>query len=110
MSKANDLVLPGEHSHSDRPNWRPAETVEEYLSNIAEGLERYSVERMTKMLGLNRTQAWRTGEPQANLSELFRPVFGAAHAALLDLGSRAAKIIEQWINDGNAPLNDFIYA
>ena len=59
MSKANDLVLPGEHSHSDRPNWRPAETVEEYLSNIAEGLERYSVERMTKMLGLNRTQAWR---------------------------------------------------
>ena len=30
---------PGSHPHSDRPNWRPAETVEEYLNNVREGLE-----------------------------------------------------------------------
>jgi hypothetical protein len=32
-------MLPGEHTRSDRPNWRPAETVEEYLFNVGEGLE-----------------------------------------------------------------------
>jgi hypothetical protein len=34
----NDTMLPGEHSHSDRPNWRPAETADDYFSNCKEGL------------------------------------------------------------------------
>jgi hypothetical protein len=54
-----DTVLPGVHPHSDRPNWRPAETLDEYLFNVREDLERHSVERLTKLLGLQRTQAWR---------------------------------------------------
>ena len=54
---ATDNMLPGEHPHSDRPNWQPAETVEDYFFNIREGLEKYSVERLTKLLGLNRTLA-----------------------------------------------------
>jgi hypothetical protein len=54
-----DTMLPREHPHSDRPNWRPAETVEEYLFNVREGLERSSVERLTKLLGMGRMMSWR---------------------------------------------------
>ena len=44
-------VLPGEHPHSDRRNWRRAETPEEYLANCREGLERYSDKRFAQILG-----------------------------------------------------------
>ena len=50
---------PGSHPHSDRPNWRPAETAEEYLRNCDEGLEAYSERRMAKLLGVSRTALWR---------------------------------------------------
>ncbi len=50
---------PGSHPHSDRPNWRPAETAKEYVSNCQEGLEAYSERRMAKMLGVSRARLWR---------------------------------------------------
>jgi len=54
-----DQCSPGSHPHSDRPNWRPAETAEEYQRNCAEGLEAYSERRMAKLLGISRALAWR---------------------------------------------------
>src|SRR6476660_201607 len=50
---------PGSHPHSDRPNWRPTETAEEFLLNCREGLETYSDRRMAKLLGMSRVHLWR---------------------------------------------------
>jgi hypothetical protein len=50
---------PGSHPHSDRPNWRPAETFDEYLSNCRDGLEKFSERRAAKLLGVPRAQLWR---------------------------------------------------
>ena len=38
---------PESRPHSDRPNWQPAQTAEDYLRNIDDGLEDYSERRMT---------------------------------------------------------------
>ena len=50
---------PGSHPHSDRPNWQPAETANDYLRNCDEGLEAYSDRRMAKLLGVSRASFWR---------------------------------------------------
>jgi len=51
---------PGSHPHADRPNWRPAETFDEYMANCREGLEEYSERRAAKLMGVSRTALWRT--------------------------------------------------
>ncbi len=58
MRKA-DTGSPGSHPHSDRPNWQPAETVDEYVRNCQEGLETYSERRMAKLFGISRARLWR---------------------------------------------------
>jgi hypothetical protein len=50
---------PGSHSHSDRLNWCPAETVEQYVQNCRDGLERHSDRRLAKLLGISRAALWR---------------------------------------------------
>jgi hypothetical protein len=50
---------PGSHPHSDRPNWRPAHTIDEYLANCREGAEDYSDRRAAKLLGISRAELWR---------------------------------------------------
>jgi hypothetical protein len=50
---------PGSHPHSDRPNWRPAETIEEYAQNCKEGLEQFSDRRAAKLLGWPRIMVYR---------------------------------------------------
>jgi hypothetical protein len=50
---------PGSHPHSDRPNWQPATTIDDYARNCAEGLEKYSERRMVKLMGVSRAGAWR---------------------------------------------------
>ena len=50
---------PGSHSHSDRPNWQPAETADDYLRNCQDGLQAYSDRRMAKLLGWSRAHLWR---------------------------------------------------
>jgi hypothetical protein len=50
---------PGSHPHSDRPNWRAAETAEDYLHNCDEDLEVYSDRRMAKLFGISRAKLWR---------------------------------------------------
>jgi hypothetical protein len=127
-------MLPGEHPHSDRPNWRPAETLEEYLLNVREGLEKHSVERLTKLLGMGRTHSWRARQmgyiPDGLFERLLKArVGGTKQLAQIGLafrrdegnrpaeielcphcgevvrvrwlvGTKARKVIQQWIDDG----------
>jgi hypothetical protein len=71
MSKANDLVLSREHPHSDRPNWKQAETADEYLTNCRERLEDYSDKRFCELMGWTRIRSWRV----RMLSEIPEPLF-----------------------------------
>src|SRR5262245_12389680 len=50
---------PGSHPHSDRPNWRPPETKEDYLRNIEEGLEQFSERRLAALVGVSRMRLYR---------------------------------------------------
>lgn len=50
---------PGGHPHTDRPNWRPAETVDEYLENCEAGLEEFSERRLAKLWGVPRVELQR---------------------------------------------------
>jgi hypothetical protein len=50
---------PGSHPHSDRPNWRPAETIDEYVANCRDGLEQYSDRHAAKLLGVPRVHVYR---------------------------------------------------
>jgi hypothetical protein len=127
-------LLPGEHPHSDRPNWRPAESVEEYFRNVEEGLEKASVERLTKLLGIGRMMSWRARQiaeiPDGLFDRLLNGgVLGIKQLAQIGLalrrgdgnqpaeiehcphcgeivrvrwlvGTKARKIIQQWIDDG----------
>jgi hypothetical protein len=88
-------MLPGEHPHSDRPNWRPAETVEEYLHNIREGLENHSIERMTKLLDINRTLGWRARQ----MTYIPEALFG--RLAKAGIATRQLAQIGQVFRDGN---------
>lgn len=50
---------PGSHPHSDRPNWQPADTIGDYLTNCREGLENFSERRAAKLFGVSRAELWR---------------------------------------------------
>jgi len=50
---------PGSHPHADRPNWRPAETLTDYLRNVEEGLEAPSDRRLAKLIGISRIKLYR---------------------------------------------------
>lgn len=54
----SEAGYPSSHPHADRPNWRPAETGDDYLRNCQEGLEQYSERRMASLLGLPRMKLW----------------------------------------------------
>jgi hypothetical protein len=44
----------GSNPHSDRPNWQPADNIDDYLRNCTEGLETYTDSRAAKLLGWTR--------------------------------------------------------
>jgi hypothetical protein len=70
----DDARLPGEppqNPHADRPNWKPAETPDEYLTNCREGLELYSERRMAKLLGCSRIDVWRMRQMAELPDDLF---------------------------------------
>ena len=69
---------PGSHSHSDRPNWLPAETADDYLRNCDDGLEAYSDRRMAKLLGVSRTALWRWKLMAKIPEELFKRLLARA--------------------------------
>jgi hypothetical protein len=65
---------PGGHPHSDQPNWRPADTIVDYLANCREGLEEYSDRKAAKLWGISRAELWRwklIGELPEDLFEAF---------------------------------------
>jgi hypothetical protein len=104
MSCASEKMLPGEHPHSDRPNWRPAETIEEYLRNIEEGLEKPSIERLTKLAGLNRTLAWRARQMAHIPAGLFdRLIRGGLRAGLHGTKQLAQIGLAYRRGEGNQP-------
>ncbi len=59
MKRRQGNGSPGSHPHSDRPNWQPAETFDDYLQNCREGLETYSERRAAKLLGVSRMVLYR---------------------------------------------------
>jgi hypothetical protein len=61
----------GGNPHADRPNWRPAETIDEYMSNCREGLEDYSDRRAAKLVGMTRIQLYRAKLVAKLPNELF---------------------------------------
>ncbi|NIA67574.1 hypothetical protein HBA54_03125 [Pelagibius litoralis] len=50
---------PGSHPHSNRPNWQVAETADDYIRNVQDGLEPYSERRLAKLLGVSRMAVYR---------------------------------------------------
>ena len=69
---------PGSHPHSDRPNWQPADSAEEYMRNCREGLEEYSERRMAKLLGMSRMHLWRAKLMAQIPDELFERLLAKA--------------------------------
>lgn len=59
MKNSDKGGSPGSHSHSDQPNWRPADNMDDYLRNCREGLEVYSERHLAKLLGMTRAMVWR---------------------------------------------------
>jgi hypothetical protein len=90
----NQTWPPGSHPHSDRPNWRPAPTVEEYIANCREGLEAYSERRVAKLLNCPRVHIWRAKMLASIPEELFELLLEAGIA-----GRELAKI-GQLISEG----------
>jgi hypothetical protein len=89
---------PGSHPHIDRPNWRPATTIDEYVANCSDGLEQFSQRHAAKLLGWPRIAVWRAmliAEIPADLfehllnSEIQSPRALAAIALALRVGNSA---------------------
>ena len=49
MTSDETTCSPGSNPHADRPNWRPPETIGEYVSNCQENLEVYTDRRFAKL-------------------------------------------------------------
>src|SRR5262245_15194500 len=62
---------PPANPHADRPNWRPATTLEEYLANVAAGLEQPSTRRLAKLAGVPRIAVYRWRAAAALPEDLF---------------------------------------
>ena len=80
MSLTNDEKQPGSpgsHPHSDQRNWRPAESVEDYFHNVAEGLESFSERRLATLLGVSRAELWRAKQIAALPEDLFEELLAA---------------------------------
>jgi hypothetical protein len=56
---ADDPDCPPGSTPFDGRNWRPAETIDEYLRNCREGLETFSESRAANLMGVPRAHLWR---------------------------------------------------
>jgi hypothetical protein len=86
---------PGSHPHTDQPNWRPADTYEEYIVNCREGLETYSERRVAKLLGMSRIHLWRAHMMAAIPDDLFELLMVAGRRNPRILSSKALASIGQ---------------
>ncbi len=93
---------PGSHPHSDRPNWQPAETANDYLRNCQEGLESYSDRRMAKLLGWSRAHLWRAKLMAEIPEELFERLLARSdHAPSTKELANVARAL-----NGHGPTHD----
>ena len=99
---AFDQRSPGSHPHSHRPNWQPAETVEEYLRNCQDGLETYSEHRMAKLMGGSRVWLWRAKMMAEIPEDLFNTLLDAADKARKPISQKQLAIIGQVFSGGTA--------
>jgi hypothetical protein len=94
---------PGSHPHSDRPNWRRAETIDEYLTNCREGLEEYSERGMAKLLGMSRIQLWRAKQ-MVNIPEplLDRLLAETRRSRRRGISTKALAGVGEWLAGADA--------
>ena len=92
---------PGSHEHADRPNWRPARTVDDYLRHCRDGLEEYSERRLAKLMGEARMRLWQfrmlAEIPEDLFERLLRDGNKPSTKALAQIGATLS---------GNAPAKD----
>jgi hypothetical protein len=96
-----DTCSPGSHPHLDRPNWRPAETADEYFQNCREGLERYSERHLAKLLGMSRAELWRCRMIAALPDDLFEYLLSECGRRGIKLSSKAMAQISLALQTGN---------
>src|SRR5215472_13547474 len=89
---------PGGHPHSDRRNWAPADTAEDYLRNCREGLETWSERRFANLMGVSRAQLWRWKIYAAIPEDLFEALL-SRHVSRRDLTK-----IGQFLTKGDVPI------
>lgn len=75
MTDTNNTPLPGEHPHSDQPNWKPADNADDYFNNCKEGLEKFSHRRACKLIGINLAHSWRIRLAAELPEELLKFIF-----------------------------------
>jgi hypothetical protein len=95
-----DLCSPGSHPHSDRPNWSPAATIEEYLDYCAEGLETYSDRRAAKLLGVPRSHVQRMRLAAGVPEDLFERLLSARRAGGLVLSLKTLAAVGKALDRG----------
>ena len=114
--KASDCP-PGSHSHAYRPNWQPAETADESLSNVREGLEELSERRLVKLFELLMADGCRSSKA---LVAADQEITGGGKAADVehypDCGevvrvrgrwsASTAKIVNEWLRELKRTLKD----
>ena len=93
---------PGSHPHSDRPNWQPAETADDYLRNCKDGLEVYSDRRMAKLMGISRANLWRWKLMAEIPEELFERLMARTDHTL---STKELANVARALN-GNGPSHD----
>lgn len=76
-----------DNPHADQRNWRPAETLADYLRNCREGLEQYSDTRAAKIMGWPRVQVWR--------ARMMAEVPEAIFEELMEAGVTSTKALAQ---------------
>jgi hypothetical protein len=91
----------GSHPHSDRPNWRPAETADEYLANCREGLEEYSERRVAKLLGMSRMRLWRAGLMGEIPDKLFELILATAKREKIKVSTKMLAYVGQALRTWN---------
>jgi ribosomal protein S14 len=90
---------PGNHPHSDRRNWRPATTLDEYLRNCREGLEEHSDRRLAKFMGWSRIHLYRVRAMASLPDELFECLLAAGVLSSAEM-ARVANALRR-----NAPFS-----
>ncbi len=99
-----DTCSPGSHPHSDRPNWQPAETPEQYLTNCREGLETFSRRRLAKLMGVSRAFLWRANLMAEMPEELFERLVAGGKVSAKELAKVA--LFVRRICDGERPSGE----